>query len=202
MDTGSPYSVGPTTPGGPGDEGSQPLPPTPPPPPPKPPLHPPVLPPPPGFNGQIPGGIAARGFATRRDIGKLGSGRVKTFKSKKGGQIVTVFFNIRDQVKMYHWQTKSFAEHKATDDLVGTLDTNIDKFVEAYMGRYGRPLIKKTLPVKNLTVSGIRAFIARSSTWLSTKLPRMVKRTDTDLLNIRDEILADLNQIKYLFTLS
>jgi hypothetical protein len=152
-----------------------------------------------------PGGI---GFGTtRRNVPNLslppaGGERYKTRKSKKGGQIVTLFFNIRDQVKMYHWQTKSFAEHKATDDLVGTLDTNIDKFVEVYMGRYGRPLIKKTLPVKNLTVSGIRAFITRSSAWLSTKLPRMVKRTDTDLLNIRDEILADLNQIKYLFTLS
>jgi hypothetical protein len=51
-------------------------------------------------------------------------------------------------------------------------------------------------------VSGIRAFIARSDEWLESKLPRMLKKTDTDLLNIRDEILADLNQIKYLFTLS
>lgn len=75
-------------------------------------------------------------------------------------------------------------------------------FVETYMGRYGRPHMKRTLPVKNLTVTGIRAFITRSSAWLSTKLPRMVKKADTDLLNIRDEILADLNQIKYLFTLA
>jgi hypothetical protein len=149
-----------------------------------------------------PGGI---GFGTRRAaVGPLGMGgeRYKTRKSKKGGQIVTVFFNIRDQVKMYHWQTKSFSEHKATDELVGKLDTNIDTFVEVYMGRYGRPLIKKTLPVKNLTVTGIRGFITRSSKWLETSLPRMLKKTDSDLLNVRDEILADLNQIKYLFTLS
>jgi len=136
---------------------------------------------------------------TRRNV-RLHGGR--TLKSKKGGQIITIFFNIRDQVKMYHWQTKSFSEHKATDDLVGKLDTNIDTFVEVYMGRYGRPVIKKTLPVKNLTVTGIRAFIARSSKWLETSLPRMLKKTDSDLLNVRDEILADLNQIKYLFTLS
>lgn len=149
-------------------------------------------------------GIATLG--TRRNVPNLslpvGGERYKTRKSRKGGQIVTMFFNIRDQVKMYHWQTKSFAEHKATDELVGTLDTNIDKFVEVYMGRYGRPLIKKTLPVKNLTVSGIRAFITRSSNWLDTSLPRMLKKTDSDLLNIRDEILGDLNQVKYLFTLS
>jgi hypothetical protein len=70
------------------------------------------------------------------------------------------------------------------------------------MGRYGRPVIKKTMPVKNLTVSGIRAFISRNSKWLDTSLPRMIKRSDSDLLNIRDEILGDMNQVKYLFTLS
>jgi hypothetical protein len=126
----------------------------------------------------------------------------KTRKVRKGGEIVSVFFNIRDQVKLYHWQTKSFAEHKATDDLVATLDTNIDKFVETYMGRYGRPFVRRTLPVKNLTVTGIKNFITRSTDWLSKKLPRMVKNTDSDLLNIRDEILSDLNQVKYLFTLA
>lgn len=149
-------------------------------------------------------GIATLG--TRRNVPNLslqgGSERYKTRKSKKGGQIVTMFFNIRDQVKMYHWQTKSFSEHKATDELVTSLDTNIDKFVETYMGRYGRPVIRKTLPVKNLTVTGIRTFVGRSSEWLATKLPRMLKKTDSDLLNIRDEILGDLNQVKYLFTLS
>jgi len=123
-------------------------------------------------------------------------------ESNPGGEIVNMLFNIRDQVKLYHWHTKSFSEHKFTDDLVGTLDTNIDKFVEVYMGRYGRPYVKDTLQVKNLTVTGIRSFINKSSEWLSGKLPSMVKKTDTDLLNIRDEMLADLNQIKYLLTLA
>lgn len=149
--------------------------------------------PPPGIP---PGGIAAMG--TRRQV----FGRGRTRKSTKGGEIVATFFNMREQIKLYHWQTRSFAEHKATDDLIGKLDTNIDTFVEVYMGRYGRPVMKRTLPVKNLTVTGIRGFINKSGEWLSFKLPRIVKRTDTDLLNIRDEILADLNQIKYLFTLA
>lgn len=180
--------VAPTTPGGPAYS---------PPPPPKPPIAPP-LPPTPVDVSQ---GIAAPG-RTRRIVNLPKGGRTKTLRSKKGGKIVAIFFNIRDQVKLYHWQTKSFAEHKATDDLVVKLDASIDMFVETYMGRYGRPRVGQTYPVKNLTVSGIRAFIARSDEWLTSKLPRMVKKTDTDLLNIRDEILADLNQIKYLFTLA
>jgi len=121
--------------------------------------------------------------------------------SNEGGEIVNVFFNIRDQVKLYHWQTMSFSEHKTMDDLVKSLDTNIDKFVEVYMGRYGRPYVKETLHVKNLTVSGIRIFIKKTNEWLAEKLPSMLKKTDTDLLNIRDEMLSDLNQVKYLLTL-
>jgi hypothetical protein len=119
-----------------------------------------------------------------------------------GGEIVKVLFNMRDQIKLYHWQTMSFSEHKATDDLVKSLDTNIDEFVEVYMGRYGRPYVNDTLPVKNLTVTGIRGFINKSNGWLSEKLPQMLKKTDSDLLNIRDEMLADINQVKYLLTLA
>jgi hypothetical protein len=130
---------------------------------------------------------------------KMSAGARKDYN--EGGEIVNVFFNIRDQIKLYHWQTMSFSEHKSTDELVKSLDTNIDKFVEVYMGRYGRPYINETLRVKNLTVSGIRTFIKKSSDWLAEKLPSMLKKTDTDLLNIRDEMLSNLNQVKYLLTL-
>jgi hypothetical protein len=38
--------------------------------------------------------------------------------------------------------------------------------------------------------------------WLTRDLPRFLNKTkDTDLLNIRDEILADLNQVLFLFRL-
>ena len=55
------------------------------------------------------------------------------------GEIVCLMMTLRDQIKIYHWQTMSFPRHKATDELVGKLDDNIDKFVEVYMGKYGRP---------------------------------------------------------------
>jgi hypothetical protein len=37
--------------------------------------------------------------------------------------------------------------------------------------------------------------------WLTHQLPKYLKKDDTDLLNIRDEILAHLNQARFLFTL-
>jgi hypothetical protein len=38
--------------------------------------------------------------------------------------------------------------------------------------------------------------------WMTNDLTSKLKKTDTDLLNIRDTIVADLNQTLYLFTLN
>uniref|UniRef100_A0A6C0KCT9 Uncharacterized protein n=1 Tax=viral metagenome TaxID=1070528 RepID=A0A6C0KCT9_9ZZZZ len=112
---------------------------------------------------------------------------------------------LRNQVKIYHWETKNFARHKATDDLVDKLDGNIDKFVEVYIGKYGRPnLTARTgsIRIRNFRDREAPILLQQAIDWLSTKLPKLLKSTDTDLLNIRDEILADLNQTLYLFTLA
>jgi hypothetical protein len=114
---------------------------------------------------------------------------------------VTALLTIRNQVKLYHWQTGSFARHKATDDLTAALDLNIDTFVESYMGRYGRPKVSGSIKLHNFSESAARSFVAKQTTYLSTVLPRKIKKTDTDLLNLRDTILGDLNKVLYLFTL-
>ena len=119
-------------------------------------------------------------------------------------EILHVLLILRNQVKLYHWQTFSFGRHKATDDLVTSLDTNIDKFTEAYMGRYGRPKFSATLgklQIYDATDAKAPKLIGEAIGWLSKRLPKLLKNEDTDLLNIRDEILADLQQARFLFTL-
>ncbi len=119
-----------------------------------------------------------------------------------GGDIVTSLLTIRNQVKLYHWQTGSFARHKATDDLTAALDLAIDNFVEVYMGRYGRPKVSKTIKLSNYSEAEAQRFVSKQRKFLSEVLPRKIKKSDTDLLNIRDEILAELNKVLYLFTLA
>jgi hypothetical protein len=132
--------------------------------------------------------------------GKIKGG--KTRRNISGGKdIVTHLMTIRDQVKLYHWQTKHFAEHKATDDLLASLDTNIDAFVESYMGKYGRPASVGTVKLHNYSPANVRSFVKQESAWMSNVLPKKLKSGDTDLLNIRDNILGDLSKTAYLFTL-
>ena len=117
---------------------------------------------------------------------------------------VNFFFSMREQIKLYHWQTHSFAQHKATDDVLSALDGSIDKYVEVYMGKYGRPKVtggSNTVRVQNMTEKTAVKFIKTCITYLEGPLVKRLKPVDTDLVNIRDEMLAELNKILYLFTL-
>lgn len=117
-------------------------------------------------------------------------------------ELIHLMMSLRDQVKLYHWQTMSHPRHTATDNLVENLDTNIDKFVEVYIGKYGRPKVsaKHAIHLHNFSDKQATRFLQSAVAWMTHQLPKKVKSTDTDLLNIRDEILADLNQTLYLFT--
>jgi len=119
--------------------------------------------------------------------------------------MISTLMMLRDQVKIYHWQTMSYPRHKATDDLVGSLDEKIDSFVESYMGKYGRPKFTArsgTIRVRNFHEKEAPALLKDAIKWMTHKLPKLLKPEDTDLLNIRDEIVGDLNKSLYLFTLS
>ncbi len=118
-----------------------------------------------------------------------------------GGDIVSHLLTIRNQIKLYHWQTHSFARHTATDNLTLALDTAIDAFVESYMGRYGRPKVRGSIKLHNFSESAARTFVAKESKYLESELPKKIGKGDTDLLNLRDTILGELTKVSYLFTL-
>lgn len=117
--------------------------------------------------------------------------------------IACMLMTLRDQIKVYHWQTITYARHIATNDLVTKLDTNIDQFLEVYIGKYGRPKFtgkNSTIRLRNFHDVEAPKLLSEAIDWMNTELPLKLKKSDTDLLNIRDTIVADLNQVKYLFT--
>jgi hypothetical protein len=114
------------------------------------------------------------------------------------------FFTMREQIKLYHWQTHSFARHKATDDVVKELDELIDEFVEVWMGKYGRPTMTKgtaTISVKNMSETTAIRFVKHCLDYIQGDLTKSLKGDDTDLANLRDEMLGNLHKLLYLFTL-
>jgi Family of unknown function (DUF5856) len=119
-------------------------------------------------------------------------------------QHIHFFFNLRDQMKLYHWQTSLYARHKATDEVIKDLDELIDLFVEVYMGKYGRPNMTRatnTVVVRNLSEKSATKFVKEALEYLQGPLTKSLKGSDTDLTNIRDEMMGKLHQLLYLFTL-
>jgi hypothetical protein len=117
---------------------------------------------------------------------------------------VNFFFTLREQIKLFHWQTTSYAKHTATDGVITALDKSIDKYVEIYMGTYGRPRLgakHNTVRVQNLTEKSIIRFIRAAILYLQVDLVKGLKPSDTDLVNLRDEMMGELNQLLFLFTL-
>ena len=121
-------------------------------------------------------------------------------------EITVKFLEILLMIKLFHWKTTSFATHKATDELYASLNVNIDNFIEVLLGKSGSRtdlLSNKNIALIDLNsqeqlkskIDSIKSYLVGldSNKALSTM-------SNSDLFNIRDEILSDLNKFLYLLT--
>jgi hypothetical protein len=118
--------------------------------------------------------------------------------------IVTNLLTILNQLKIHHWQTKSYAEHQALGGAYDEFSDLIDEFIEVFMGKYGRIESKNGFKIELVNYNDISPtdFVDKYVDYLVNELPKSLEKTDTDMLNIRDEMLGQLNKLKYLLTLS
>jgi len=116
--------------------------------------------------------------------------------------IIHAVLEINAQLKLFHWQTFSYAQHKALDKIGKSLSNTFDKLVETLLGRYRnfeyRPLSIQLEPYSNENLivkieQYIKLFVQNECA--------IINKQDSDVQNIIEEILADLNQLKYLLTL-
>jgi len=128
---------------------------------------------------------------------------IKAEVDGKGEMIQTMMLQMQNQYKIFHWQTTSFSQHKSFDGIVESLIGNIDEFIETYMGKYGRVIASNTfnLTLGNYKDSDFNAITDAYINFLIGLSNELDASKDSDLLNIRDEILGSLNQLKYLLTL-
>jgi hypothetical protein len=142
---------------------------------------------------------------TKKNLHKL-PGNVDAFER----EITVRFLETIIMIKLYHWKTYSYATHKATDELYSKINENMDRFIEVLLGKAGNRInLLKINHIKltdfNSSVEDMKKFkdeIIKFKEYLVNlnSNPFMVKMSNTDLYNIRDEILSDLNQFLYLFT--
>jgi DNA-binding ferritin-like protein len=119
---------------------------------------------------------------------------MKTRKHKLSN--IMVFLNILNCIKLFHWNTRDYSKHKATDSLYTSLNALVDSYVEKLFGEKGRSKVHHTIHYSTLSDDDFMKEIHRFKTFLIH-----LQSPSTDLSNIRDEMLGEVNQFLYLWTL-
>jgi len=117
--------------------------------------------------------------------------------------MIDKLLGLQNQLRMYHWQTTSFSEHKALGKAYDTLDELIDTFVETWMGIHGKVSVAGGIRMTLLdyTSDGPDKLLAQATEFFTSGELGSALNGNTDLANIRDEMLGTVNRTKYLLTL-
>lgn len=121
-------------------------------------------------------------------------------------QITVLFLEMLIMIKLFHWKTHSYATHKATDELYASLNDHIDNFIEVLLGKTGSRI--DLMNNKSIKLIDLNSQESLKSKIMSIKSilvgldnnRALTSMSNSDLFNIRDEILGDLNKFMYLLT--
>ncbi len=145
----------------------------------------------------------------RRVINNKNRKTLRNNKMQKGASdkitqnIVLQFFELLNMIKLFHWKTRSYAQHISTDALYNKLNEHIDKFIEILIIKDNKriKIVNKKMNLIDPTnetefkskIYEYREFLIHMDTIFN-------KRSDSGLISIRDDILVDINQFLYLMT--
>jgi hypothetical protein len=118
-------------------------------------------------------------------------------------EIILTLEEVQIQLRHLHWQTKSHSQHEAYGKIYSDLDDLIDMFVEVCMGKHGRPDFTGGYQIsgKDITEIEVNSFIDEVCEFFVSLSDVYDSKSDSDILNLRDEMLALFNKLKYLLTL-
>ena len=103
---------------------------------------------------------------------------------------------------MYHWTTDSYSRHNAFGKAYDDLEGLVDEFVEIFLAKNGKDIPSMNIRIFSEGEMDVASALNDIISFLSKELPSIFNENDSDLLNIKDEMLAVVNRTKYLLTLS
>jgi DNA-binding ferritin-like protein len=117
--------------------------------------------------------------------------------------VITPLIQFQQQLRIYHWQTDSYAAHKAFGKAYEGLDDLIDSFLEVYMGYFGRskPTTTFVIELKPLiSMESVFTILDSFQNYLRDMDEELEKYSD--LLNIRDSLLQEVSHLRYRLSLN
>lgn len=122
-------------------------------------------------------------------------------------EITVKFFEMLLMIKLFHWKTYSYPAHKASDEIYDSLNSHMDKFIEVLLGKSGKRInLMNKKNIKLIDLSSQENFIKHINHFKYYLVDldnnrALSSMSNSDLYNIRDEILGDMNKLLYLLTL-
>lgn len=128
--------------------------------------------------------------------------------SNKYGHIFNTIFYNTAQIKLLHWQSYTYGQHKALDKLFSKYLDLSDSLAEVIMGKYGKPVLSE----ENLTFTignyadpekcDLRPFMDKMyKSYMIDCRSILDENADSEIINILDEIVALVDQTRYLLAL-
>jgi DNA-binding ferritin-like protein len=112
------------------------------------------------------------------------------------------------QTKLLHWQSHFYGQHKALDMLFEGLIDKGDTLAESVMGKYGRPVLSEDQLCLNLMNynnpqnGDLSDFMDHLYKCYAVECKALFQEgKDSEIMNIIEEIIGLVDQVKYLISL-
>jgi hypothetical protein len=108
----------------------------------------------------------------------------------------------RNQLRMNHWQTTSFAEHKMTDEFLGVLDSHIDLIGEAALGMFERPQINTmSTNISDIKIASTKFVLCEIEKDLYCLVEEYKVTNWEGMVALLGDFCAEVHKFKFLSTL-
>jgi hypothetical protein len=145
---------------------------------------------------------------TGMSANKNSADKVSSEEANKYGHIFKMIMQNTAQIKLLHWQAYAYGQHKALDKLFEGFLGLSDSLAEVIMGKYGKPVLSDdNLSVKIMNFNDpekcdLKPFMdAMYKCYAIDCRSLLDENSDSEIFNILDEIVALVNQTKYLLSL-
>lgn len=129
--------------------------------------------------------------------------RSRKSKQDIGEQIMILFLSLRSQIKVFHWQSETYAMHKSLDKLNEDIVEKTDLFMESYIGLHGRFKTRKVETTISILHPPTKKVVMKYLTTKRNAIDKLKKKLKhSEYVNIMEEILAALDQGLYLLSLT
>lgn len=120
--------------------------------------------------------------------------KTKTMKNKKNDYsiIITKSIEFMNNLKLFHWNTRSYSQHMASDELFEELTKKIDTLIESFL--QNRISIKTTIQLNTNPTYFLKKIKEFRMCLILAKVPY-------ELSSLIDDILIDIDQFEYRLTL-